>query len=56
MKIPEDYSYLHLNAESRGEYIAPSEMWRGIAMGAGTFAAIVAIAGIGIWIWRSVSR
>jgi len=50
----DDYPELALNAESRGEYIAPSEMWRGIAMGAGTFAAIVAIAGIGIWIWRSV--
>lgn len=56
MKIPEDYTYLHLNAESRGERVDELAPARGFINGLAAAAICWAVIGIGIWIWRSVNR
>lgn len=41
-------------AESPGEYTTPSEIWRGIAAGAASFAVITGVLGLAVWAWRAI--
>lgn len=56
MKIPEDYSYLHLNAESRGERKAELAPVRGIINGLAAAAICWGALGLIVWIYRSVGK